>query len=92
MDKGILLGRTQRVRVGGQQSEEVRVMSGVLQGSVSGSLLFLAYVSDIWRNMESTISLFADACLFYRKITNNEDMEKLQKTWTGLGSGRLKMR
>jgi len=62
-----LLGRTQRIRVGGQLSEEVRVMSGVPQGSVLGPLLFLAYINDIWRNMESTIRLFADDCVIYIK-------------------------
>jgi len=80
-----LLGRTQRVRVGGQLSAEIRVMSGVLQGSVLSPLMFLAYVNDIWRNMESTIRLFADECVIIRKIINNADMEKLQKDLDRLG-------
>jgi len=74
-----LLGRTQRVRVGGQLSAEVRVKSGVPQGSLLGPLLFLGCVNDIWRNTESTIRLFADDCVIYRKIINNADIEKIEK-------------
>jgi len=78
--KEFLSGRTQRVRVEEQLSEEVRVTSGVPQGSVLGPLLFLAYVNDIWRNMESTIRLFADDCVIYRKITKTEDRIYCRKT------------
>ena len=80
-----LLGRTQRVRVGGQLSEEVRVMADVPQGSVLGPFLFIAYVNDIWRNIVSTIRLFADDCVIYRKIINNENIKNLQKDLDRLG-------
>jgi hypothetical protein len=65
-------------------SEEVKVTSGIPQGSVLGPLLFLAYVNDIWRNTESKIGLFADDCTIYRKI-NNHDLEKLQTDLDRLG-------
>ena len=35
--------------------------------------------------MESTIRLFADDCVIYKKIINNEDMDKLQKDLNRLG-------
>jgi len=41
-------------------------------------LLFIAYVNDIWRNIESTIRLFADNCLIYEQFINKENVEKLQ--------------
>ena len=49
------LGRTQRVRLGGKLSEEVKLTPDVLQGSVLDPILFLAYVNNIWRNIMSTI-------------------------------------
>ena len=75
-----LLGHTQRVKVGGQLSEEVGVMSGVQQGSILGPLLFLAYIYDIWRNIESTLRLFADDFVIYRKIINNEDRKFAERS------------
>ena len=80
-----LSGRTQRVRVDGKLSEEVSVTSGVPQGSVLGPILFLAYVNDISRNMESTIRLFADECVIYTTIIKPEDMDKLQRDLDRLG-------
>jgi hypothetical protein len=52
---------------------------------VLGPLVFLAYINDIWRNTESTIRLFADDCIIYRKIVNNKDIEKLQIDLNRLG-------
>ena len=84
MDKRIPL-RPHALRVDGKLSEEVRLTSGVPQGSVLGPLLFLAYANDLWRNMESTITLFADDCVIYRKIIKSKDTDKLQKDLDRLG-------
>ncbi len=73
-----LIGRSQRVRVERHYSEEV--ISGVPQGNVLGPLLFLAYVNDIWRNIESKIRLFADDCIIYTKILSIKDVEILQRS------------
>jgi len=57
----------------------------VPQGNALGPLLFLVYINDIWRNVDSSIRLFADDSTIYRKITNKNDIEKLQKDLDTLG-------
>ena len=48
-------------------------------------LLFVAYVNDIWRNIESSRWLFADDCVIYRKIMDSSDIDKLQMDLNRLG-------
>ena len=85
-----LVGRTQRVRVEGQLSQEARVTSGVPQGSVLDPILFLEYVNDIWRNLASTIRLFVDDCIIYRNITKNEDRNTAERSGQARGVGGCK--
>ena len=51
--------------------------------------MFLVYVNDIWRNIDSKIRLFADDCIIYRKILSIKDVEILQ-IWIDWGIGRKK--
>jgi hypothetical protein len=47
--------------------------------------LFLAYVNDIWRNIQSNIRLYADDCILYTKILDVKDIEKLKTDLDRLG-------
>ena len=73
-----LSNRIQRVVCDGEVSDSKQVLSGVPQGTVLGPLLFLLYVNDIPTNINSTIRLFADDCLVYRKTNNHSDQQVLQ--------------
>ena len=63
-----LIGRKQRVGAAGSSSEWTMVLSGVLQGSVLGPVLFLCYVNDMTEMITSMIYrsyMYADDTKFF---------------------------
>jgi hypothetical protein len=63
----------------GFYSDWAKVQSGVPQGSVLGPLLFLIYINDITKEISCNIRLFADDCILYKEIKNQEDSILLQR-------------
>ena len=71
--------------VEGACSPVLPVLSGVLQGSVLGPLLFLIFIDDVVSQVspESQLSLFADDMTLYRPIQATIDYSILQNDiWT----------
>ena len=88
LDQCFLSNRKQRVSVNGALSDITDITSGVPQGSVLASVLFLLYMNDIDGNIISSIRLFADDSIIYRKMSSKTDHEILQtdlnqlQTWS----------
>ena len=60
-------------------SDSEPVVYGVPQGTVLGPVLFLLYINDLPDvAVHSTVRLFADDCIVYRPIRNNDDTILLQ--------------
>ena len=74
-----LTNRTQKVVVEGETSKDLKVLSGVPQGTVLGPLMFLLYINNMSTEIESSIRLFADDCILYRIIKTTEDHNCLQQ-------------
>ncbi|BHF61917.1 hypothetical protein SprV_0100489700 [Sparganum proliferum] len=87
--ENFLIGRSQTVRLGGQQSAEVTVTSGVPQGSVLGPILLLIYIDDCINGLDCDIAMFADDIKLWTVIRNEDDEAKLQaiigrlEQWSG---------
>ena len=77
--ESFLTNRSQTVVCDGKHSDPAQVTSGVPQGTVLGSLLFLLYVNDLPDNLKSSIRLFADDALLYGVISNENDGDQLQE-------------
>ena len=80
----ILCNRSQRVIVEGCASTDVRVDSGVPQGTVLGPILFLLYINDLPEYVQCPVRLFADDCVIYKPINTVEDTFTLQEDLTKL--------
>ena len=65
--------RTRQVIVEGSYSTPCKVTSGVPQGSILGSTLFLIYINDLVTDIQSTVRLFTDDCLIYCPILTAAD-------------------
>ena len=65
-----LSDRSQRVVVEGEQSDPAPVTSGVPQGSVLGPILFLVFINDLPKAINSSCRLFADDTIVYREISS----------------------
>ena len=78
--RDFLSSRNQRVIVDGKSSHTAPVWSGVPPGSVLGPLMFLLFINDLPDYVQSsTVRLFADDCVLYRKIQNEADSKLLQE-------------
>ena len=80
------------VVVDGEKSEPLEIEAGVPQGSRLGPLLFIIYMNDIIKDIESDILIFADDTSLFATGSDptetvaqlNRDLEKIQswaKVW-----------
>ena len=76
--RSFLADRNQQVVLDGKTSSRAAVTSRVPQGTVLGPLLFLAYIIDLPSRVSSSVRLFADDCLLYRVIRDQQDAASLQ--------------
>ena len=73
-----LVGRTQKVKVGQGESQTTSVKSGVPQGCVLETALFLFYVNDLSGRCVSPVLMFADDAKVNRAIISPSEQATLQ--------------
>jgi hypothetical protein len=75
--KSYITSRKQKVVLNGQSSGIKTINAGVPQGSILAPLLFLVFVNDITRNINSKIYLYADDTSIQREIVGPQDFETI---------------
>jgi len=80
--QSFLSNRTHCTRIGSSLSSSAQLISGVIQGSGIGPLLFLTLINELANILEEygiTIKFFADVCKMYAEITDIADATPLFK-------------
>ena len=71
--------RQQRVIINGKSSARTDVLSGILQGSILGPVLFIMYINDLQGVVGSVCQLSADDSKLYKIIKTEADQRELQE-------------
>ena len=77
--RNFLMKRKQQVLVEGRKSQVSKVVSGSVQGSVLGPVLFLMYIRDLSTNIEASTKIFVDDAKIKEKIQTENDVEHMQE-------------
>ena len=72
------IDRRQRVVVDGKVSIWKSVLSGIPQGSVLGSTLFLIYINDLDDDITNKVLKFAEDTKVFRIMKSDADRQHLQ--------------
>jgi hypothetical protein len=76
--KAFLSNRTQRLILGNSISEWLMVLSGIPQGSVISTLLFIIYINDLTEDIKNNCKLYADDTKIITIKKNEDDVLNLQ--------------
>jgi len=87
--KDFLFKRLQCTKVGDTLSQYKHLISGVIQGSCLGPLLFVIYVNDIVTlfGQDCVCKLYADDLKLYMRINSTHCASSLRPSWTSWFSG-----
>ena len=77
--KDFLANRKQRVVINGSKSNEGDVTSGIPQGSVLGPLLFVIFINDLPRSLNTVAKMFADDTKVYVRSDTQDGAKNLQE-------------
>ena len=77
--QNFLHNRKQQILIEETTSEKSKVLSGSIQGSVLGPVLFLMYIRDIAKKVTANTKIFVDDTKIKDTIKEEADVEKLQK-------------